>query len=289
MGLIPGICTQCGATLSVDKEKDAMVCPYCNTPFVVEKAIQNFNNTYNITTQNVYIQNCKQDFEIVAGVLKAYHGSSLNIVVPNEVKVIGPKVFENLMIENVTLSNSVVEIKEGAFKGCERLEKIEFPNSLNKIGNSAFKGCKNITELAFPNNLISIGSFAFEGCNKIVEIKLPNNLTSLGLHAFGGEHAGDNNLKKISLNRKIFEGNSSGICTFFCNLPYDDLEIYLDGAPIRQDFSDNLLYRFSGTSIGDKLISNRRKWQAAGLCKYCGGKIKFFAGTCNTCHRGVGE
>ena len=39
MPLVPGICTQCGATLSADTSKDRMLCPYCGTPFIVEKAI----------------------------------------------------------------------------------------------------------------------------------------------------------------------------------------------------------------------------------------------------------
>lgn len=68
--LIPGICTQCGATLSVNKRENTMVCPYCNTPFIVEKAIQNFNTTYNITAQNVFVQEANREFEIIGGVLK---------------------------------------------------------------------------------------------------------------------------------------------------------------------------------------------------------------------------
>ena len=41
--LVPAICTQCGARLEVDPTQDAAVCKYCNTPFIVEKAIQNFS------------------------------------------------------------------------------------------------------------------------------------------------------------------------------------------------------------------------------------------------------
>ena len=41
--LVPAICTQCGAKLEVDPTHDAAVCPYCNTPFIVEKAVQNYS------------------------------------------------------------------------------------------------------------------------------------------------------------------------------------------------------------------------------------------------------
>ena len=41
--LLPAICTQCGAALEVDPTQEAAVCKYCGTPFIVEKAIQNYN------------------------------------------------------------------------------------------------------------------------------------------------------------------------------------------------------------------------------------------------------
>lgn len=47
MPLVPAKCTQCGATLSIDSAQDAAICSFCNTPFVVEKAINNYNVTNN--------------------------------------------------------------------------------------------------------------------------------------------------------------------------------------------------------------------------------------------------
>ena len=41
--LVPAVCTQCGASLEVDPSQEAAVCRYCNTPFIVDKAIQNYN------------------------------------------------------------------------------------------------------------------------------------------------------------------------------------------------------------------------------------------------------
>ena len=41
--LVPAICTQCGAHLEVDPSQEAAVCKYCNTPFIVEKAVQNYS------------------------------------------------------------------------------------------------------------------------------------------------------------------------------------------------------------------------------------------------------
>ena len=52
MPLVAAQCTNCGAALQVDNSKDAAVCQYCGSAFIVEKAIHNYeiNNTYNIGT-----------------------------------------------------------------------------------------------------------------------------------------------------------------------------------------------------------------------------------------------
>lgn len=46
MPLVPAICTQCGAILEVDPNREAAICKYCDTPFITEKAINNYNTTY---------------------------------------------------------------------------------------------------------------------------------------------------------------------------------------------------------------------------------------------------
>lgn len=41
--MTPAICTQCGASVEVDPKQEAAVCKFCNTPFIVSKAISNYN------------------------------------------------------------------------------------------------------------------------------------------------------------------------------------------------------------------------------------------------------
>lgn len=57
MPLVNAKCTNCGANLNVDNAKDAAVCEFCGSAFIVEKAIQNYNYhiTNNVNAQNVVI------------------------------------------------------------------------------------------------------------------------------------------------------------------------------------------------------------------------------------------
>ena len=41
--IVPAKCTNCGASLSVGPTQSAAVCPYCNSAYVVEKAINEYN------------------------------------------------------------------------------------------------------------------------------------------------------------------------------------------------------------------------------------------------------
>ncbi len=41
--LVPGTCTNCGASLQVDPSLQAAICPACGTPYIVQQAINSFN------------------------------------------------------------------------------------------------------------------------------------------------------------------------------------------------------------------------------------------------------
>lgn len=63
MPLVAAKCTQCGAELQVDSSHEAAVCQHCGTPFIVEKAINNYNTyvTQNFAGANVTIQGANID------------------------------------------------------------------------------------------------------------------------------------------------------------------------------------------------------------------------------------
>lgn len=52
MALVPAICTQCGAQIEVDNTHEAGICKFCGTPFITEKAINQYSTVHNVT-QNI--------------------------------------------------------------------------------------------------------------------------------------------------------------------------------------------------------------------------------------------
>ena len=64
--LVPAVCTQCGAQLEVDPSQEAAVCRYCGTPFIVEKAIQNYTiqnaRIEHVDTVNIHTKGAAESF-----------------------------------------------------------------------------------------------------------------------------------------------------------------------------------------------------------------------------------
>lgn len=66
---------------------------------------------------------------------------------------------------NLTLDDSIEQIDQFAFSGCNGITNVELPNSLRKIEAYAFSGCKNLEKATWniPESVYKIGSYAFSG------------------------------------------------------------------------------------------------------------------------------
>ena len=183
MPLMPAKCPECGGLVEVNSENRAGLCQHCGQPFVVEDAINTFNNYFNVTniynttnqtshnysdgtTVNVY-EDTNKDFVIEAGVLKEYHGEAVDIVLPD----------------------TVLEISSECFIGMN-LSSIRFPKSLNHLDN-VDKNLFNIkVELASDNPYMIIKDNvilnknetkieAFITTNEETSFNIPNTIDSL--------------------------------------------------------------------------------------------------------------
>ena len=145
--------------------------------------------TYNgiSATCAVTIGTANPDFEVVNGVLTAYHGAGGDVVIPDNLGImaIGDWVFYNFTgLTSVTIPNSVISIGDYAFAGCRGLTSITIPNSVISIGNAAFESCTGLTSVTIGNSVTSIGNYAFYYCYGLTSVTIPNSVTSIGICAF---------------------------------------------------------------------------------------------------------
>ena len=52
-------------------------------------------------------------------------------------------------VKSIVIPNSITEIKDYAFIGCNSLTSITIPSSVKSIGRDAFNGCDNLTRINF--------------------------------------------------------------------------------------------------------------------------------------------
>lgn len=108
----------------------------------------------------LYLKSIPEYYMYKSSAITAFH-------IPNNINKIGNSAFKWCdKLNNITLSNSLVNIGEEAFLGCGELTRIDFPKSVTYIGDGAFKFCHNLNEIYLNNQSISIGEKAFYGCSE---------------------------------------------------------------------------------------------------------------------------
>lgn len=181
MPLVNAKCTNCGANLEVDSAKDAAICRYCGSAFIVEKAINNYNVTTHLSANVVNVFGKQSaDFVIRAGVLVSYRGAASTVVIPPSVTIIGKDAFADCAgLIDVVLPSGIREIEDQAFISCTRLESINIPNTVVKIGHRAFCGCRALNSIAIPESVKEIGFCAFSGCSRLINLVIATGDTVL--------------------------------------------------------------------------------------------------------------
>ena len=191
MAFVAAKCTSCGGILTVDDTKDAAVCQYCGTPFVVEKAVNHFYTTNHISGSVVnFYGETAAAFVIRAGKLERYQGSDADVTIPTSVSIIGEGAFEGCNgLKSVTIPSSVTKIEDHAFAGTG-IKEIKIPDSVTFLGNAVFRDCINMKTAILPKYLnVQDGQQAiphglFLNCRELIHVPLPDNTGSIGEAAF---------------------------------------------------------------------------------------------------------
>ena len=124
-------------------------------------------------------------WKICDGVLLEYCGEASEIVIPPTVRLIATGFLcSDAAPVSVTLPYGMIRVADGAFQGCETIERVIFSDSVTEIGNAAFQDCTSLKNLVDMNAVQTIGDNAFEGCTSLVHVVLPDTLTKLGVAAF---------------------------------------------------------------------------------------------------------
>lgn len=160
------------------------------------------------------------DFIIKEGIVVKYLGNNENVIIPKGVRGLASCLFwDNQVIKQVDLPDSIVSIGGDTFYNCSNLEKVNIPINCKFMGNNPFAGCPkiNVTNESLNFNLIDgviydkdfvrliyypinkeneqykihpkckiLGKHAFYLCNNLKEVEIPESVIKLENNPFSG-------------------------------------------------------------------------------------------------------
>ncbi len=169
----------------------------------------------------VYADNFYQDgsykFKVLddgTAQITKYIDNETDVIIPNYVRANGKKYIVTSIgegaiyrakMKSVTISDSITEIGNEAFRYCEKLREVIIPDSVTSIGRAAFYECHALERIVIPDSVTQLGGSAFGFCDYLKSVKLSNSLTRISDGTFFGcenltSVTGTKNIKHIGRN-----------------------------------------------------------------------------------------
>ena len=112
------------------------------------------------------------------------HKEIKEVNLPDTVTEIGERAFRGCDFKTIKLPANLTKIAKEAFSSCWSLESITIPDGITEINHEVFEDCYNLKEVRFPSKISTIGIKAFSKCPGLKKVYLPKNLKEIKPQAF---------------------------------------------------------------------------------------------------------
>lgn len=141
-----------------------------------------------------------RSFSIEDDVLVRCKDGSTHLTVPSNVRVVGKGAFKNCeKLERLDVGDTVEVMMTEACRGCKRLKSLVLTENVRSIGESAFRDCTSLTSLVVKNDEIELGERAFENCARLEDISLADGISEI----YGGVFNSCKSLTSIRLPKEL--------------------------------------------------------------------------------------
>ncbi len=141
-----------------------------------------------------------RSLDIQDGVLVKCKDGSSALTVPPDVTVVGQGAFKNCeKLEKLDFGETTRALHGEACRGCKSLKELTLTKNIESVGESAFRDCISITSIIVENDDIELGERAFENCAMLSEITLASGISEI----YGGVFNSCKSLTEIELPQKL--------------------------------------------------------------------------------------
>ena len=196
-----GKCYKCGGFLAVNDAEDAVICPFCNQPIIVERAIKNFTGDTPKPLPKPFQPTPDSFFDVTDGVLVSCNCfTEADIHIPDGVRAIGETAFQGMNnIQSIHIPAGTKFIGSSAFSGCKNLHSVIIPEGVEAIDGDVFNGCTGLKQLHLPNSITKMEAGALSGCTGLESVNIPAHVETLPWRVFEG----CTSLKFIVIPRRV--------------------------------------------------------------------------------------
>lgn len=181
-------CPHCGYDhIAVSGAGDEIICPACG---------ESFSSVPVKTTAETNEPGLSYDPGLLryemrsgqAGVVKCLAGAAESLrILPRwqnkPVTYIAARAFENSSLSEVVLPDSMVEIRDRAFRGCENLVSIQLPADLSGLGSGVFSSSA-LESVRIPGSVSRIPVLCFSNCSRLKTVILEEGIRQIDQQAF---------------------------------------------------------------------------------------------------------
>ncbi|MDD6051360.1 MAG: leucine-rich repeat protein [Clostridiales bacterium] len=113
-----------------------------------------------------------------------YIGDKHRVAVPEEIDgkpvvALAEKAFYEAGVTWVSIPDSVRDIGDFCFSGCDRLQTLHLPQGLTELPSAMLESCFRLLDLDIPDSVLAIGEGVFWGNFYLTELRLPASLQTL--------------------------------------------------------------------------------------------------------------
>lgn len=169
-----------------------------------------------------------------------------NYNIPDSVTNISNDAFSGCNnLKNVTIPDAVTIIGGNAFEDCTNLMKISIPNGVTNIESGTFCDCSNLENITIPDSIISIGKSAFFDCSSLIAVTIPNGVPKIDDSTF----VGCRSLKNITIPDSVtsIENCAFAHCNMLSSVKISDSVNYIDDSAFYNCSTNFVLYGYANS------------------------------------------
>ena len=181
-------CPHCGYDhIAASGTEDEIICPACGgifCPSPETKAPEAHEPgmsydpgllRYEIKSLQAGVVRCLADAQETIRVLPRWQNKP--------VAYLAAHAFENSRLSGIVLPDSLVEIRDRAFRGCENLTSVQLPADLSGLGSGAFSSSA-LETVRIPGTVSKIPVLCFSGCGRLKTVILEEGIRQIDQQAF---------------------------------------------------------------------------------------------------------